>query len=95
LKEQTGFFRKVRALPDYKLEIETRTDVHIVFNFQPWLSAVRFDILKDNEVFKTVRADGDFILFEKDQFDKVQIHAREFMSLILRDRSGNISDESP
>jgi hypothetical protein len=82
----------VKALPDYRLEIEMQTDTHIVFAFNSRLCTMRFGALKDAELFNTVRTDGDFILFGKDGAVKVQIGPMDFMDLILVDRTGEFPD---
>jgi two-component system chemotaxis response regulator CheY len=91
-KKQIGFFRSVKALPDYRLEVEMQTDTRIVFDFNSRLGTMRFGALKDAELFNTVHTDGDFILFGKEDAAKVKISPSDFMDLILVDRTGQFPD---
>jgi hypothetical protein len=90
LEKQTGFFKSVRALPGYRLEIEMQTDTHIIFDFNSRLCTVRFNALRDDELFSAVRTDGDFILFEKGEDTKIKIGAADFMDLVLVDRTRDV-----
>jgi hypothetical protein len=87
MAKETGVFRSVKALPGYVLEIETRTDTRIVFDFNSRLRTIRFGALEDVELFNTARTDGDSILFGEYGETKVKIEAPIFMDLVLVDRS--------
>jgi hypothetical protein len=82
----------VKALPDYRLEIEMRTDTHIIFDFRPRLGTARYGALEDAELFNTAHTDGFCILFQKGEREKVTITAREFMDLMIVDRRGDVPD---
>ena len=83
MKAQKDFFKSVKALPDYLLEIEMQTDAHIVFDFKPCLGTARFGALKEEEVFGTAHTDGFRIQFRKGARGKVTITAGEFVDLVL------------
>ena len=87
MKVQKDFFKSVKALPDYLLEIEMRTDAHIVFDFKSWLGTARFSALKEEEVFNTAHTDGFCIQFREGTRKKVTITAGEFVDLVLAGRN--------
>jgi two-component system chemotaxis response regulator CheY len=92
MKKQTGFFKSVEALPDYKLKIEMQTNTRVEFDFSSRLCTVRFSALEDAELFGTAHTDGDFILFGNDKTANVKISPSEFMDLVLVDRTGACPD---
>ncbi len=81
-----AYFNSVRALPDYQLEVTMQTGSSIYFDFRSRLSTARFGSLKDEEVFRSVRTDGDYLIFQKEGRMPVRITASEFMDLVLIDR---------
>ncbi|MDR0653519.1 MAG: hypothetical protein LBG12_09480 [Synergistaceae bacterium] len=83
MKVQKDFFKSVKALPDYLLEIEMRTDTYIIFDFKSWLGTARFGALKEEEVFNTAHTDGFCIQFREGAREKVTITAGEFADLLL------------
>jgi hypothetical protein len=87
MKAQKDYFKSVKALPDYLLEIEMRTDAHIVFDFKPCLGTARFGALKEEEVFNTAHTDGFRIQFREGTREKVTITAGEFVDLVLVGRN--------
>ena len=88
MRVQTGYFKSVTALPEYRLNIEMTTGAHIEFDFASRLNTMRFGALKDEKLFATVFTDGQFLLFGKDSEAKVSISAADFMDLLLVDRTG-------
>ncbi|MEA4881298.1 MAG: hypothetical protein VB045_07465 [Synergistaceae bacterium] len=88
MKVQEGYFRSVKALPGYRLEIEMATDTRIEFDFTSRLGTMRFGVLKDEKLFATACTDGEFILFGKEESEEVSISATDFMDLLLVDRTG-------
>lgn len=84
LKE--GYFRGVQALDDYQLEVSMKTGTTIYFDFTSRLNTARFGRLKDKELFKSVRTDGSYIVFEKAGKMPVKVTASEFLDLVLIDR---------
>ena len=88
MRVQTGYFRSVKALPEFRLDIEMTTGAHIEFGFASRLNTMRFGVLKDEKLFATAFTDGEFLLFGKDGPAKVSISAADFMDLLLVDRTG-------
>ena len=82
-----GYFKKVRALTDYQLEVTMETGTSIHFDFRTRLNTARFGMLKDEELFKSVKTDGDYLIFNKAGRMPVKITASEFMDLVLIDRT--------
>jgi len=81
-----GYFKSVKALPDYQLEVTMETGTTIHFDFRSRLNTIRFGMLRDEDVFKSVKTDGTYIIFNKAGRMPVKITASEFMDLVLIDR---------
>jgi hypothetical protein len=86
METQAGFFRSVQPLPQHKLEVVMETDTHIVFDFTSRLGTMRFGALVDDDLFDSVRTDGNFILFGKPGAEKIRIGPADFADLMLVDR---------
>lgn len=84
--QEAGYFKSVRALPNYRLEVIMETGTVIHFDFHSRLNTARFGRLLDKELFGNVRTDGDYLIFEKAGKMPVKITASEFMDLVLIDR---------
>ena len=81
-----SYFKSVQALPDYQLEVIMETGSIIRFDFRSRLNTARFGKLLDEELFKNVRTDGNYLIFEKTGMVPVKITASEFLDLVLVDR---------
>lgn len=81
-----GYYKSVRALPAYQLEVVMETGTTIHFDFRTKLNTTRFGGLSDEEFFRNVRTDGNYMIFEKAGKVPVKITAAEFMDLVLIDR---------
>lgn len=81
------YFKDVKALPDYKLEVEMGTHTQIIFDFHTRLVTARFGALSEEAVFRSVYTDGSYLIFEKGETVVVKITAKEFMDLVLIDRT--------
>ncbi|NNJ32814.1 response regulator [Lacrimispora defluvii] len=84
--KEDGYFKSVTALPDYRLEVIMGTGTIIHFNFCSRLDTSRFGRLRDEDLFKSVHTDGNYLIFEKAGKMPVKITASEFMDLALIDR---------
>lgn len=82
------FFKGVRALPNYKLSVEMGTHARIVFDFHTRLLTAKFGALNESKVFNSVQTDGSYLIFKKVDHVVVKITAKEFMDLVLIDRTG-------
>ncbi|HWP52169.1 MAG TPA: hypothetical protein VN626_10785 [Clostridia bacterium] len=80
-------FRSVTPLPNYQLKIEMETGNAILFDFTSRLRSVRYGRLHDPEIFKSVRTDGDALIFGIDEKELVTITADDFMDLLMIDRT--------
>ncbi len=76
----------MRALPDYQLEVTMETGSTIHFDFRSRLDSARFGILRDESLFRSVRTDGNYLIFDKPGRMPVKIAASEFMDIVLVDR---------
>lgn len=83
---EDGFFLSVCALPDYQLKVTMKTGTTIHFDFRTRLNTARFGMLRDEELFGSVKTDGDYLTFNKVGRMPVKITASEFMDLVLIDR---------
>jgi two-component system chemotaxis response regulator CheY len=83
---EEGYFQSVCALPDYQLEVTMKTGTTIHFDFRLRLNTARFGMLRDEELFKSVNTDGNYLTFSKAGRMPVKITASEFMDLVLIDR---------
>jgi len=92
MKIQAGFFRSVKPLPRHKLEVVMQTDTHIVFDFTSRLGTMRFGALVDDELFKSARTDGNFILFGKPGAAQIRIGPADFADMILVDRTSDVPE---
>lgn len=81
-----GYFKRVRALPNYRLEVVMETGTTIHFDFGSRLNTARFGRLSDEEFFRSVRSNGDYLVFERAGKIPLKITASEFMDLVLIDR---------
>ncbi|MFT3985436.1 MAG: DUF2442 domain-containing protein [Lachnospiraceae bacterium] len=81
-----GYFKNVIAYPHYRLEVAMETGTTIQFDFSTRLDTARFGGLRDEELFRNVRTDGNYLIFEKAGRMPVKITASEFMDLVLTDR---------
>lgn len=90
IKHQTkgdGYFRSVQALPGYHLEVTMETGSVIRFDFGSRLHTARFGRLSDEELFQSVKTDGNYLIFYKAGLMPVKVTASEFMDLVFIDRS--------
>lgn len=83
---EKSYFKSVRALPGYRLEIVMETGTTIHFDFRSRLNTSRFGRLSDETLFNSARTDGNYLIFEKAGKMPVKITASEFMDLVLIDR---------
>lgn len=95
METQAGFFRSVQPLPQHKLEVVMETDTHIVFDFTSRLGTMRFGALVDDDLFNSVRTDGNCILFVKPGAVEIRIGPADFADLMLVDRTMDGPDYGP
>lgn len=81
-----GYFKTVRALPDYQLEVTMATNSIIRYDFRGKLSTARFGMLRHEALFQSVYTDGHYLFFYKEGMMPVRITAAEFMDLVLINR---------
>lgn len=86
-QECRRYFKRVRPLPAYRMEVTMETGSVIYFDFRSRLKTTRFGALRDQELFQSVETDGDYLIFRKAGSMPVKITALEFMDLVLIDRS--------
>ncbi len=85
-EDGASYFQSVHILPDYQLEVVMGTGTTIHFDFRSRLDTARFGRLKDEDLFRSVQTDGNYLIFAKAGKMPVRITAAEFMDLVLIDR---------
>jgi hypothetical protein len=104
MEAQTGFFKSVKPLADYKLEIEMETGSRIMLDMARRVQALPLGNLRDKELFRTAHTDGVSLLFGprerlsapyarkdgKDGSYKIAIDVNTFMDILLIDRSRDV-----
>lgn len=83
----TGYFRSVKTLPGYRMEVAMSTGTTIRFDFRSRLKTARFGRLQDEELFRSAHTDGNYLIFSKAGRMPLKITASEFMDLVLIDRT--------
>lgn len=83
-----GSFVSAHALPKYRCKALMRTGITIDFNFKSRLDTMRFGALREVQMFRSVRTDGNYMIFEKKGKIPIIITASEFMDLVLNDCRG-------
>jgi hypothetical protein len=83
IRKQIGFFKSVKALPDYGLEVEMQTDTRVVLDFNSRLRTARYGALKDAALFNTARTNGEYILFGKEGSPEIIIAPSGFIDLAM------------
>lgn len=81
-----GYFKSVRARPNYQLEVTMETGTAIHFDFRSRLNTARFGMLRDEELFRSAHTDGNYLIFSRADRMPVRITASEFMDLVMIDR---------
>ncbi len=81
-----GYFKSVRPLPGFQLEVTMETGTTIHFDFCSRLNTARFGKLRDEKLFSSVQTDGNYLIFSTAGKIPVKITASEFMDLVLIDR---------
>lgn len=84
---EPGYFKSVCALPEFHLKITMGTNTAIHFDFRSRLNTARFGKLRDEAMFRSVCADGVHLIFCKEGKAPAKITAKEFMDLVLVDRT--------
>lgn len=80
------YFKSVRALPEYQLEVAVATNSVIRYDFRNKLNTARFGMLSDEELFQSVHTDGHYLIFSKEGMMPIKITATEFVDLVLINR---------
>lgn len=74
------YIKSVAPLPDYLLEVKMTNGSSATVDFKPRLHAAKYMPLKDEEVFKAVSTDGNYVLWQN---GLVKITVKEALEVIL------------
>ena len=74
------YIRSVSPLPNYYLEVMMMNGSFAVVDFKPRLNSAKYMILRNQETFKSVKTDGNYVIW---QDGLVKATAREILEVIL------------
>jgi hypothetical protein len=74
------YIQSVAPLPNYRLEVKMANGSSAIVNFKPRLNAAKYLPLKNEEIFKAVSTDGNYVIWQK---GFVKITAKEVLEAML------------
>ncbi|MFA9422744.1 MAG: DUF2442 domain-containing protein [Sedimentibacter sp.] len=75
-----NYIQSVSPLPNYCLEVEMENGSSATVDFKPRLNSARYMVLKDEEIFKNVSTDGNYVIWQN---GLVKITAKEIVGVLL------------
>jgi hypothetical protein len=74
------YIQSVAPLPNYRLEVKMTNGSSATVDFKPRFHSAKYMMLKDEEIFKAVSTDGNYVLWKN---GLVKITAKEVLAVIL------------
>lgn len=74
------YIQSVSPLPDYCLKVRMTNGSFATIDFKPRFHSAKYMPLKDEEIFKAVSTDGNYVLWKN---GLVKITAKEVLEVIL------------
>jgi two-component system chemotaxis response regulator CheY len=74
------YIKRVSPLPNYFLEVEMANGSSATVDFKPRFNSARYMALKNEEIFKTVSTDGNYVIWQN---GLVKITAKEVLGVLL------------
>ena len=74
------YIQSVTPLPDYRLEVKMTNGSSATVDFKPRFHSAKYMPLKDEETFKAVSTDGNYVLWKN---GLVKLTAKEVLDVIL------------
>ena len=75
--------KAVKALPDFQLQVTFQNGSVAVVNFQNMIRTIRFAPLASEDVFDSVRVEGDKIIWQG-KGRGMQIYCNELMDIMMK-----------
>lgn len=85
--QNSRIFRAVTPLEDGRLRVEMESGSTVCLDMHRRLQSVRFGLLRNQDVFRSVATDGHRLIFYRDDIEVVEISADTFMDLLAVDRT--------
>ena len=85
--QNSRIFRAVTPMEDGCLRVEMETGSTVCLDMHRRLQSVRFGLLRDQDVFRSVVTDGYRLIFYRDDSEVLEITAATFMDLLAVDRT--------
>lgn len=84
---KSKIFHAVTPMKDDCLQIKMESGSTVCLDMHNRLQSVRFGLLRDQDVFQSVKTDGYRLIFYKDGSEVLEIVADTFMDLLSFDRT--------
>ncbi|WP_069873868.1 hypothetical protein [Fusibacter sp. 3D3] len=85
--QNSKIFRAVTPLEDDCLQVEMESGCTVRLDMHRRLQSVRFGLLRNQEVFRSVGTDGYRLIFYQESSEVLEISAATFMDLLAVDRT--------
>lgn len=85
--QNSRIFRTVIPMEDGCLQVEMESGSTVYLDMQRRMQSVRFGLLRNEDVFRSVETDGYRLIFYKDGSEVLEIPAVTFMDLLTVDRT--------
>lgn len=84
---KSKFFHAVTPMKDDCFKVEMESGSTVCLDMHNRLQSVRFGLLRDQDVFKSVKTDGYRLIFYRDGSEVLEIVADTFIDLLSVDRT--------
>ena len=85
--QSSRFFRAVTPIEDSYLRVEMESGSTVRLDMHRRLRSVRFGLLRNQEIFRSVATDGYRLIFYEEGSEVLEISATTFMDLLVVDRT--------
>ncbi len=85
--QNSRIFRAVTPMEDGCLQVEMESGSTVRLDMHRRLQSVRFGLLRNQEVFRSVKTDGYRLIFYQNGGEVLEIPADTFMDLLAVDRT--------
>lgn len=85
--QNSRIFRAVTPMEDGCLQVEMESGSTVRLDMHRRLQSVRFGLLRNQDVFRSVTTDGYRLIFYRDGSEVLEIPAATFMDLLAVDRT--------
>jgi len=85
--QNSRIFRAVIPMEDGCLQVEMESDCTVRLDMRRRLQSVRFGLLRNQDVFRSVTTDGYRLIFYQNGSEVLEISTSTFMDLLAVDRT--------